>query len=46
MRFAVEILEKVRARVGGRGIVGYRMGVEEFTDGGLGIEDTLAIARG
>jgi 2,4-dienoyl-CoA reductase-like NADH-dependent reductase (Old Yellow Enzyme family) len=45
MRFAVEILEKVRARVGPKGIVGYRMGVEEFTDGGLGIEETLAIAQ-
>ena len=45
MRFAVEILETVRARIGQRGIVGYRMGVEEFTEGGLGVEDTLAIAQ-
>lgn len=44
LRFAVEILETVRARVGARGIVGYRMGIEEFTAGGLGIEETLAIA--
>lgn len=45
LRFALEILEKVRARIGQRGIVGFRLGVEEFTEGGLGIEDTLAIAR-
>jgi 2,4-dienoyl-CoA reductase-like NADH-dependent reductase (Old Yellow Enzyme family) len=45
LRFAIEILEKVRTRVGPEAIVGYRMGVEEFTEGGLGIEDTLAIAQ-
>ncbi len=44
LRFATEILQRVRTRIG-RGIVGYRMGVEEFTDNGLGIEDTLAIAQ-
>ena len=45
LRFTVEILEKVRASVGPKGVVGYRMGVEEFTEGGLGIEDTLEIAK-
>jgi len=45
LRFAREILERVRRRVGPRAIVGYRMGVEEFTEGGLGIEDTLEVAR-
>jgi len=44
LRFAMEILRRTRQRIG-RGIVGYRMGVEEFTDGGLGIEDTLDLAR-
>ena len=45
LRFPREILEGVRRRVGTRPIVGYRMGVEEFTDGGLGIEETVEIAR-
>lgn len=45
LRFAVEILEKVRGRVGPGAIVGFRLGVEEFTEGGLGVEDTLAIAK-
>lgn len=45
LRFPREILRRVRQRVGNRAIVGYRMGVEEFTEGGLGIEDTLAIAK-
>jgi 2,4-dienoyl-CoA reductase-like NADH-dependent reductase (Old Yellow Enzyme family) len=45
LRFPREILAGVRQRVGKRAIVGYRMGVEEFTDGGLGIEDTVEIAR-
>jgi 2,4-dienoyl-CoA reductase (NADPH2) len=45
MRFAREILEGVRRRLGPKAIVGYRMGVEEFTEGGLGIEDTVEIAR-
>ena len=45
LRFAVEILEKVRARVGERSVVGFRLGVEEFTEGGLGVEETLEIAR-
>ena len=45
LRFPREILEGVRQRLGRRAIVGYRMGVEEFTDGGLGIADTVEIAR-
>lgn len=45
MRFARDILEGVRRRVGPKAIVGYRMGVEEFTEGGLGIDDTVEIAR-
>jgi 2,4-dienoyl-CoA reductase (NADPH2) len=45
MRFAQEILEGVRRRIGPRRIVGFRLGVEEFTEGGLGIDDTVEIAR-
>ncbi len=45
MRFGREILEGVRQRVGTKAIVGYRMGVEEFTAGGLAIADTVEIAR-
>ncbi|MGI9425329.1 MAG: FAD-dependent oxidoreductase [Hyphomicrobiaceae bacterium] len=45
MRFAREILTRVRQRVGTRAVVGYRMGVEEFTVGGLTIDDTLRVAE-
>ncbi len=45
LRFPREILTQVRRRIGPRSIVGYRMGVEEFTGGGLGVDDTLAIAK-
>ncbi len=45
LRFPREILERVRRRTGPRAIVGYRMGVEEFTAGGLAVEDTLEVAR-
>ncbi len=45
LRFPREILSQVRKRVGQRAIVGYRMGVEEFTDGGLTVEDNLKIAQ-
>ena len=45
LRFPREILEGVRQRVGPRPIIGFRLGVEEFTDGGLTIEDTLEIGR-
>ncbi|MDX2155432.1 MAG: FAD-dependent oxidoreductase [Hyphomicrobiaceae bacterium] len=45
LRFPREILEGVRRRIGPRPIVGFRLGVEEFTDGGLGIDDTVEIGR-
>ena len=45
LRFPREIIEGVRRRIGPSAIVGYRLGVEEFTNGGLGIEDTLEVAR-
>ena len=35
MRFPREILEAVRQRIGPRPIIGFRLGVEEFTEGGL-----------
>ena len=44
MRFALEILRGVRTRLGPSAIVGYRLGVEEFTAGGLTIDDTCEIA--
>ncbi len=44
--FPRQIIEGVQAALGrSRAIVGYRLGVEEFTEGGLGIEQTLEIAR-
>ena len=45
LRFPREILEGVRRRIGSRPIVGFRLGVEEFTEGGLGIDDTVEIGR-
>jgi 2,4-dienoyl-CoA reductase-like NADH-dependent reductase (Old Yellow Enzyme family) len=45
LRFPREILQGVRQRLGKRAVVGYRMGVEEFTDGGLAIDDTIEIGR-
>lgn len=45
MRFGREILEGVRRRVGTKAIIGYRMGAEEFTEGGLSVDDNVEIAR-
>jgi len=45
LRFPREIIEGVRRRLGHRAIVGYRLGVEEFTEGGLSIDQTLQIAN-
>lgn len=45
LRFPVEILEGVRRRLGPRAVVGYRMGVEEFTEGGVAVEDACAMAE-
>ncbi len=44
LRFPREILQGIRRRLGGRIVLGYRMGVEEFTKGGLTIDDTCEIA--
>ena len=38
LRFALEIIEGARRRLGESAIIGYRMGVEEFTAGGVTIE--------
>ena len=46
LRFAREIIEGVRARVGRTAIVGYRLGAEEFTAGGLGAIDYLSLSQG
>ena len=43
--FALQTLERVRARVGPDYVVGYRMGGEEFIEGGITLEETKAFAR-
>jgi len=43
-RFALEVLEEVRARVGDRIVVGYRTVIDEYTDGGIVPEEGLATA--
>lgn len=43
-RFPRELLATVRAAIGDDAILGYRLGVSEFTVGGLTIEDTSATA--
>ena len=45
LAFPRAILEGIRRRVGPRVVIGYRQGVEEFTKGGLTIEDTLEVGR-
>ena len=44
LRFAREIIAAVRAQVGRDFIVGYRMGVDEFTPGGITVEDSKQAA--
>ena len=43
-RFAREIIARVRQRIGPEFLIGYRLGVEEFTSGGITIEDAVALA--
>ena len=43
-RFPREVLSAVRAAIGAGAILGYRFGVSEFTDDGLTLDDTAAIA--
>jgi len=45
-RVATRILTEIRAAVSADFIVGYRLSVDEFTDGGLTTEMTAAFARG
>lgn len=45
LRFAKEIIAAVRARVGKDFIVGYRMGVDEFTPGGIAVDDSKLAAK-
>ncbi|MHB1159918.1 MAG: oxidoreductase [Chloroflexota bacterium] len=45
MRFMTEIVDGVRKRCGSRFVVGVRLCGDEFTDGGLVIEDVQEIAR-
>ena len=45
LRFAREIIAAVREKVGRDFIVGYRMGVEEFTPGGITAEESKEAAR-
>jgi len=43
--FALQTLERVRAKVGSDYLVGLRMSGEEFIDGGVTLEETRAFAR-
>jgi len=45
MRFPMLVLAAVRTAVGPSGIVGYRLGVEEFSDGGLTLDDACRAAE-
>jgi 2,4-dienoyl-CoA reductase (NADPH2) len=45
LRFPREILQLVRKRLGPGAVVGYRMGVEEFTPGGITIDAACEIAQ-
>ncbi|MEJ0070684.1 MAG: FAD-dependent oxidoreductase [Pseudomonadota bacterium] len=44
LKFARDIIQEVRAAVGRDFIVGYRLGVEEFTPGGITIDESLRTA--
>jgi 2,4-dienoyl-CoA reductase-like NADH-dependent reductase (Old Yellow Enzyme family) len=44
LRFPTEILAGVRRRIGDRAIVGYRLAVEEFTEGGIDTAQAAEIA--
>ncbi len=45
LRFPREIIRQVRAVLGPDLVVGYRMAVEEFTPGGITIDESIRIAR-
>jgi 2,4-dienoyl-CoA reductase-like NADH-dependent reductase (Old Yellow Enzyme family)/thioredoxin reductase len=43
--FALQTLDRVRAKVGSEYLVGYRMSGEEFIEGGLSLEEARTFAR-
>ncbi len=43
--FALEIIKKIRAKVGDNFIIGYRMSADEFVPGGLTLAETSQFAR-
>jgi 2,4-dienoyl-CoA reductase-like NADH-dependent reductase (Old Yellow Enzyme family) len=45
LRFPRRIIQAVRDRVGRDVMVGYRLGVEEFTPGGVTLEESTRVAR-
>ena len=45
MRFPLRVLAALRAAVGPSGMVGYRLGVDEFSEGGLTVEDACLAAE-
>jgi 2,4-dienoyl-CoA reductase-like NADH-dependent reductase (Old Yellow Enzyme family)/thioredoxin reductase len=45
VRFPLEIIEAVRERTGPDFIIGYRMGAQEMSPGGLTVEDAVALAK-
>ncbi len=45
LHFPREVIRRIREAVGKDCIVGYRMGVDEFTPGGITLEDSQAFAR-
>ena len=45
MRFAVRIIEGIRKKCGNDFVVGFRLGAEEFTPGGLTFDEAQEIAR-
>jgi 2,4-dienoyl-CoA reductase-like NADH-dependent reductase (Old Yellow Enzyme family) len=45
MRFAVEVIQAIRAAVGRDFVLGMRVTGDEFLDGGLTLEDTVQIVR-
>jgi 2,4-dienoyl-CoA reductase-like NADH-dependent reductase (Old Yellow Enzyme family) len=44
LRFPREIMQGIRRRIGARAVIGFRMGVEEFTEGGIDIDAACEIA--
>jgi 2,4-dienoyl-CoA reductase-like NADH-dependent reductase (Old Yellow Enzyme family)/thioredoxin reductase len=45
LRFARDILEEVRAAVGRDFVMGYRLGVDEFTESGITLEESIETAK-